>query len=237
MRNLDKYIKLNFSYVSNDFGISAVAAASVLLCFLFFHLIPLALFFIIVGIGFLVKSYKKLFYEGIYGERSTMERELPVREEEVIAAKVFTAFIGRIIFEIAMVTALLSASYIGVVNIDYGNDHIENLLCLVPESVEPGQLPIAAVLAVIMIMAQCFCQTSTILVAVMCYNSQPKSRRNFAGKAVAAVAVYLICSVSTGVMKLFGDVHAIIIELVSISISVAIGIAMCRWAVKMLKEQ
>lgn len=234
MTNLDKYIKMNISYVSNDIGIMATLVICVFFCFIFLHLLPLAMLLLVLGLGLLVKIYKKLFYQGLFGERAAMERILPLTERETVTAKVFVATCGRIIFEAASVAMTVSVWFMGRIDIGISK---ESLLFLIPENVEPGQLPAAVALVVLTAVIRCFCQSAMILAAVVWYNTLPKRDRNFWSKLAAIIAVGAVGVLLTRIQTMLADIHMMIGEAGMAALALALGLFMCRTAEKRLKSR
>lgn len=233
MGMLDKYIKMNFGYVSNDFGISGICAAAVMLCLIFLNLFPLAAFFIAVSMLFLVKAYKKLFSEGLYGERAALERTLPVSEEEVVFTKVFVAAIGRIIFGIALSTAIIFGYKMSIADL-----HLSGMLVyLVPESVTPGALPAAVALKVLMTVTTYFFQTAVILLCVIWYHHQKKQGSAAAWKVVASAGGLLLCCVPALINYITEGINAISADIISIAADFVLTVLLCRVSAKLLKEK
>ncbi len=234
MTNLDKYIKMNISYVSNDIGIMATLVVCVFFCFIFLHLLPLAMLLLALGLGLLVKIYKKLFYQGLFGERAVMERTLPLTERETVTSKIFVATCGRIIFEAASVAMTMSVWLMGRVDLGISK---ESILFLIPESVEPGQLPAAVALVVLTAVIRCFCQSAMILAAVVWYNTLPKRDRKFPAKFLAVIAVLAMGVILIQIQTSLGKIHMMIGEAGMTALALAIGLFTCRAAEKRLQSR
>lgn len=234
MKNMDKYIKMNISYVSNDMGIMTTLVICVFFCFIFLHLLPLAAILLALGLGLLVKIYKKLFYQGLFGERALLEQTLPVTARETVVSKIFVATCGRIIFEAASVAMVMSVWLMGRVDIGISK---ETLIFLIPETVEPGQLPMTAGLVVLAAIIQCFCQSAMIFAAVVWYNTLPKKDRKFPAKLLAAVALLAMGAILTQIRTSLGEIHIMIGEGVMAAMALALGLFMCRMAEKRLQSR
>lgn len=234
---MDKFIRLNLSMVKGEICTVAGTSFAALLCAIPFGQIFIALVLMCISIGFLVRAYKKLYYTTMYGEGTIMYRALPISEEELTAAKVFSGFLVSVAWQCAIIFGMVSG--IALLNLGMNTGYsayvIAELIEMLP-SVENTVL-----LMCLSMTAASFYRAAIFFLMVAWYNCRSKEQKNIWVK-IGIVAVYIAAAY---LGSKFGEVIAenfavetVILSLILGSVvNIVIGAVACKLSVKTLKSK
>lgn len=110
---MDKYIKLNLKLISGEIGAAAVMALASLLCLANILMAFIIIVIPIIALLVVIRAYKKLFWDGIYGKSAYLYNSLPLNTEEIVAGKLFAAWIMLLAYNLAAVCTILILLFAG----------------------------------------------------------------------------------------------------------------------------
>lgn len=110
---IDKYIKLNLKMIGGEIGAAAVMALASLLCLANILLAFIIILIPTIALLVVMRAYKKLFWDCIYGKSAYLYNSLPVNTEEIVAGKLFAAWIMLLAYNLASVFTILILIFAG----------------------------------------------------------------------------------------------------------------------------
>ena len=236
---LREYMKLNFSMIQTElffivlFGVM-LGFSIVTVFFLILLGLPL-----MAGVGyFTYQTYRKLFYDSMYGRGGAMYMGLPVEPKTVVLGKILTAGCTDLIF---LAVVLLVMVCFGV----FGGE-VFNLTEILTEafgiaSGRQGMLVSALLLWGLNLIVGTFTVAAFYLLAVIRYNGLQKRQRNMASRlltgALTIAAINVVSHGTEWIRQGFNLEYTAAIGLAALVIQLAALAYAVKQAVKKLESR
>ncbi len=110
---MDKYIKLNLKMISGEIGAALVMALASLLCLANIFMAVIIIMIPTIALLVIIRACKKLFWDGIYGKSAYLYNSLPVNTEEMVAGKLFAAWVMLLAYNAAAFCTVLILLFAG----------------------------------------------------------------------------------------------------------------------------
>lgn len=222
MSNVDKSIKLNFSFIKGDMVGLFCCALVFAVCIAVPALIPLLIAVVIAFLVLLIRIYIKIFHKSIFGDGANLYQAMPLSTEEIIVSKVFVTMIANIICQLGIYIGIMATGTVVLSSFGGGNaiqnvaDAMGRIGCL--------EITILVVGSIV----GAFETVSLIFALFALYNTRFKS---IGGKMAMIAAYFLIYKaqdlfVPNGVEAIIKN-GICLYEGISILVSVIIGVISC----------
>lgn len=220
MNNIDKYIKLNFSFIKGEMvGLFCCAVMFFVGVFLP-SLMPILFGVVVAVIVILVKIYIKIFYKSLFGEEAHLYQTMPVSTDQMIVAKIFVVMVAFLIFQAGMYMGLATGGTMVLTTETYG----ESFRALATAVSGIGNLEV--ILFVLASVIEAFGKVAMVFALITIYNTLLKGT---AGKLLMIAGYFIIVNVEdklipSGIEKLIGSnfyIDAVVVMIVSILLGVA----------------
>lgn len=222
MSNVDKSIKLNFSFIKGDMIGLFCCALVFAVCFAVPALLPLLVVVVIAFLVLLIRIYIKIFHKSIFGDGANLYQAMPLSTEEIIVSKVFVTMIASIISQLGIYIGIMATGT--VVLSSFGTENAIRELADAMGTI--GCLEIAILVAGSI--AGAFETVSLVFALFAVYNTRFKNT----GSKIAMVAVYFLIYKVQDLLVPNGTEAIIkngiyVYEGISILVSIVIGVISC----------
>jgi len=215
---LDKYIYANLKMVENEIAISCCTSVGILISLtyiLFWIAIPLEM---IIGMLFLFKGAKKLFYTSVYGETSVFYNSFPVDSKTLVIGKITAAFIGAFLYYIITIVAFIP--FMSVLSLIFDNIDL-------PELDMSDMITLASALSLefLSLMSVTLAAICVIFLAVTLYNkTKVLNVGNFRNVAYIFLTFTIVATVLniTGILEKVGVEYELWMPAVQILVAVVV---------------
>ncbi len=183
MKMIDKAIALNFKLIKEPLQMIVVMSVCIAMCFVFIIFIPVAIILGFVVTYMLIKIYKTLFIDSIFGESESIYNALPIPAKEGIVSRIFVAVVATAAAEILVALGVV----IGFCIMLEGWNLVPTAVGVLGVLYEAG-LPVAVLLLPVFLVINYCVITITFASCIQSYKRTGKS-----GPSVAGSALTLVC--------------------------------------------
>lgn len=223
MKNTWKYIKLTFGMIKAELAFLAIFAVALTLCLLSPGLVLWALVVLLLGGIVLIRIYKILFYDNVYGKGAYLYQSLPVGVNTMVTVKVCAMTL------VIFLTDLILASIIILVGMKHGISE-EILLEVKQEGVSTFLLMLDDFVETLL------CAT-VVFAATAWYNSLSRSFK----KGIMMVVIIILAIVGLYLPRICGNVigqeNGALTAWISITTGLVISVPAYLLTIRLLKKR
>ncbi len=185
MKMIDKAIALNFKLIKEPLQMIGVLSFCMIICLMIIIFIPVALILSFVITYMVIKIYKTLFVDSLFGESESIYNALPIPTKEAIVSRIFVGMIATIAAEFMVALGV----FIGTAFM-FDDFNMIFVLQSILGSLYDAGLPMTFLFVVIFVMVNFFMVTTSFASCLQSYKRSGKIGLNI------GVTIYLVIGLS-----------------------------------------